>query len=131
VLLGSAPRTAEWEICFDWPDAVIDIPYDAGDLREIVDDLDAQPERLARARTDNVVAALRRHDWVYRWAQVLDAVGLPHTTGMAERMELLDDLAAMAEEDCEAHAEAPPRKRPRQRSATPARTEANPHAEAA
>jgi hypothetical protein len=131
VLLGSAPQTAEWDACFGWPDAVIDIPYEAHDLREIIDDLDAQPERLARARTNNIVAALRRHDWVYRWAQVLDAVGLPHSAGMAQRMELLDDLAAMAEEDCEAHAEAPPRKRPRRRSAARARADANPHAEAA
>ncbi|HWT23019.1 MAG TPA: glycosyltransferase, partial [Solirubrobacteraceae bacterium] len=79
VLLGSAPATPEWDACFDWEDAVIEIPYEAHDLREIVADLDAQPERLERARMRNMVGALRRHDWVYRWAQVLDDLDLPHS----------------------------------------------------
>ena len=97
VLLGSHPRTPEYEACFGWPDSTIEIPYEARDLREIVADLDSQPERLARARAHNVVNSLRRHDWVHRWAQVLDAAGLPHTEAMTERMARLEDLAAMAE----------------------------------
>jgi Glycosyl transferases group 1 len=97
ILLGSAPATPEYEECFGWPDSTIEIPYEAHNLREIVADLEADPERLARARTNNIVEALRRHDWVYRWAEVLQAVGLPPTARMAERMERLDELATMAE----------------------------------
>jgi hypothetical protein len=102
VLLGSAPSSPEWSQCFDWPDVVIDIPYEAHDLREIVADLDAQPERLARARTNNIVNTLRRHDNVYRWARILESVGLAPSPGMTARMERLEALAFMAEAAAEA-----------------------------
>jgi hypothetical protein len=102
VLLGSAPAAPEFAECFDWPDAVIEIPYEAHDLREIVAELDAQPERLAVARANNVANTLRRHDWMYRWEQVLDAAGLPHTAAMAERKARLEQLALAAEEGAHA-----------------------------
>jgi hypothetical protein len=97
VLLGSHPHSAQWEDQFGWPDAVIDIPYDAHDLREIIAELETQPERLARASTSNVLGALRRHDWSYRWARVLEAAGLPPRPALTARMERLESLAAMAE----------------------------------
>jgi hypothetical protein len=97
ILLGSAPTASEYERCFGWPDSVIEIPYEADNLREIVAELESDPERLARARTNNIVGSLRRHDWVYRWADVLQSVGLAPTSRMAERMERLEELATMAE----------------------------------
>jgi hypothetical protein len=96
VLLGSSPDTREYRQCFDWPDATIDIPYDASDLRSIVEELDAQPERLAQARLNNVVGTLRRHDWVHRWEHMLNAVGMPPTPAMAQRRERLEQLADAA-----------------------------------
>jgi hypothetical protein len=97
VLLGNSPSTQQYQECFGWPDSTIHIPYEAHDLREIVADLDAQPERLAQARTNNIVGGLRQHDWVYRWSRVLDAAGLRHTDRMAVRRQQLDELAAMVE----------------------------------
>ena len=98
ILLGEAPDLPEYRENFDWPDALIPIPYEASNLREIVADLDAQPQRLARARLNNDLATLRRHDWAYRWGQVLDAVGLPETPRMQERRERLEALAVLAED---------------------------------
>ena len=54
---------------------------------------DRQPERVARIRRDNAVNVLRRHDWVYRWRQVLDVVGLPASQGMTLREAHLERLA--------------------------------------
>ena len=99
VVLGSAPDVPEYEQCFGWPDSTISIPYEAANLREIVAELETQPERLARARTNNVANTLRSNDWVYRWAQVLDAVGLPRTARMHARTQRLEELAQMAEAD--------------------------------
>ena len=98
VLLGAAPQVPEFGEHFDWPDAVIPIPYEATNLREIVAELDAQPERLARARLNNDLATLRRHDWSYRWQQVLDVAGLPALPPMEERRARLEALAVLAED---------------------------------
>lgn len=76
VLLGSRPRTADFDACFDWPDAVVDVPYDCDDVAGVLDDLDRQPDRLAAARAAGVRAALLRHDWAYRWERVLTDAGL-------------------------------------------------------
>lgn len=97
ILLGSAPSTPEYEQCFGWPDSTIEIPFDADNLSEVVAELEADPERLARARTTNIVETLRRHDWVDRWAEILEAVGLAPTSRMAERAERLEELRKMAE----------------------------------
>ena len=98
ILLGSRPGTKEYDECFPWPDATIEIPFEAHDLREIIADLDAQPERIATARMNNIVQTLRTLDWVYRWARILDRAGLPVTQPMRDRMAALERLADMAEE---------------------------------
>ena len=40
-----------------------------------------------------MVNSLRKHDWVYRWEQVLTELGLPTTDGMEERKIYLQQLA--------------------------------------
>ena len=97
VMLGSRTDAPEFAANFGWDDAVIDLPYATTDLRGFIADLERDPARLARARTANAVHSLRRHDWVYRWAQVLDAVGLPHTPAMAARVAQLHAIADDAE----------------------------------
>lgn len=96
VLLGSRPRCPEHDACFDWPDSTVDLAFDGSDVREVLAALDAQPERVARIRRDNVVHSLRRHDWLYRWRHILDVAGLPHTPAMADRARRLEALAQMA-----------------------------------
>jgi Glycosyl transferases group 1 len=96
VLLGSRPRCAEHDECFDWPDSTIDIAFDGSDLCDVMAALDAQPDRLAQIRRSNVVNSLRRHDFLYRWQRVLDAAGMPYTPGMAQRGARLEHLAQLA-----------------------------------
>jgi hypothetical protein len=97
VLLGNHPRTPEYDALFPWPDATIEIPYDAVDLRGIVADLEAQPERLATARHNNVTGALRRHDWTYPWLRVLETAGLEPTAAARARLERMAELATLAD----------------------------------
>jgi hypothetical protein len=97
VMIGSHPECAEYYECFDWPDATIPVPWEPDDMRRILADLDAQPERIARVRQNNVVNSLRRHDWVHRWVQVLDTVGLAPTPAVQARLSRLERLAQMAE----------------------------------
>lgn len=94
VVLGTVPQTPDFGACFDWPDAVIEVPAPAPDVVDLVAALDQDPDRLARASRAGVAGSLRRHDWVHRWAEVLDVVGLPHTAAMTARRERLTRLAA-------------------------------------
>jgi len=72
----------------------VPLPYDSHDVTDVLADLSSQEDRLARARTANVRNSLLRHDWVYRWQQVLGAVGLSPTAQVHQRVQRLSDLAA-------------------------------------
>ena len=86
-MLGEPPRTALFEGQFDWPDALIRLPFDSPEIARLVAELDADPERLSRVRRSNVRNAALRHDWVYRVREVFEALGLPPTAGMLAREE--------------------------------------------
>ena len=97
VILGSAPRCPEFDACFDWPDAVIEISPAADDVAAIIDDLDAQPERLEAIRRANIAGCLLRHDWVYRWEHILAAAGLEPSLQLHRRKAQLREIAAGVE----------------------------------
>jgi hypothetical protein len=98
VMLGEAPRTKEFEAQFDWPDAVIRLPVDSPDVGRIIDELDEDPQRLARIRRDNVRHAALRHDWSHRLRTVFDTLGMPPTEAMRARERRLQAVAALASE---------------------------------
>lgn len=98
VVLGTVPDTEDFTRCFDWPGAIVEIPHRAYDIADTIAALDADPARLALVRRRSVAESLRRHDWVHRWAEVLDVVGLAHTDAMRERQLRLNALAALSEE---------------------------------
>jgi hypothetical protein len=97
VVLGSAPGCQEFSEYFDWEDAVIDLPEDVADLRAFLNDLDAQTERMERARISNAAQCLKRHDWAHRWAQILDTLGLERTAKLESRLDKMASIAENAE----------------------------------
>ena len=97
VMIGEPPETRVFKENFDWPGAVIKVPFDSPNISTVLSDLDAQPERLERIRRDNIVNSLLRHDWVYRWKTILDMVGLEAKPALYERMGRLEELAGMVE----------------------------------
>ena len=82
---------------FDWPDAVIPIPFEVNDMTPILADLDAQSERLDRARRNNLLGALRRHDSGHRWATILETVGLEPLPALGARRARLAALADLVQ----------------------------------
>ncbi len=96
VMLGMPPNCEAFSQNFNWSDAVIPLPENTTNLAEIIADLDSEPERLNKIHTDNVVNSLLRHDWVHRWEKILDAVGIPYSSGMLERKAKLNQLAKIA-----------------------------------
>ena len=103
VILGEPPRTAEFERQFNWPDAVIPLPFDSPDVGRRLAELDEDRARLARIRRDNVANAALRHDWVHRIRTVFETLGLPPTEAMLARERRLQALAAMPSNLEEAH----------------------------
>lgn len=93
VLFGAPPRTAHFQEWFGWEDSVVELPYDSEHVAGCLDALEADPLRVERIRRRNVAESLRRHDHVYRWSRVLEAVGLPETPAMMARKAALEQRA--------------------------------------
>jgi hypothetical protein len=96
VMIGEAPRTTEFKQQFDWPDAVIHVPFDSPDIDRILADLDGDSARLQAVRRHNVRETARRHDWLHRVRMVFDTLGLEPTEKMQARAQQLDQIASRA-----------------------------------
>jgi len=94
VMIGEAPRAEEFKQQFDWPDAVIHVPFDSPDIGRILADLNQDSERLRAIRRNNAREAALRHDWLHRIQVVFDVLGLAPTDGMLARARRLDQIAS-------------------------------------
>lgn len=93
LMIGDPPDVASFRENFDWPDAVVHLPYGSAEIAPVLAGLESAPERVERIRRDNVRNTLQRHDWVYRWEQVLDWAGLPAGEVVGVRKDRLQSLA--------------------------------------
>jgi glycosyltransferase involved in cell wall biosynthesis len=93
ILLGERPGNEIFGKLFDWPDALIHLPYDSAKVDEIIHEFDMQPERQETMRRTNVAQALLRHDWVYRWESILEAVDLEAMPQLLKRKERLRSMS--------------------------------------
>jgi hypothetical protein len=97
IMIGDAPDTENFKKEFDWPDVVVTLNNDSNNIGDIIRELDADPTRQKIIRRNNIVQSLLRHDWSYRWKDILKLVGLNPTTALAEREIKLKTLAKLAE----------------------------------
>jgi hypothetical protein len=93
ILIGELPENTEFERLFNWPDSVIQFPYNGRNIDTFLRDLNQQPKRLEKARQTNVIEALRRHDWAYRWEAILGIAGMLPMDRLLRRKESLAQLA--------------------------------------
>ena len=93
VLIGETGQNEAFKKHFGWPDSVIQVPFDSPNIAEVLAELDSQPERLAEIQKNNVVQSLLRNDWVYRWREILDMVGLKPKPALIAREKHLKKLA--------------------------------------
>jgi hypothetical protein len=96
IMVGEIPNNGAFEHLFDWPDAVVHLPYGSDRIVALIDELEEQPERQERIRRMNVVQALARHDWAYRWEKILENVGLGPMPELLQRKERLAKLGELA-----------------------------------
>ena len=93
VLIGEAPRNAVFDQYFGWTDSVIPLTFNSADIADVIIELEADPTRLERISKTNVVNSLRRHDHLYRWADILSVTGLKESSAMECRRRKLAELA--------------------------------------
>lgn len=93
VLIGETPENEEFKKIFNWPDAVVHLPFDSEGIGALINEMDAQPERQEEARRNNVMRSLLQHDWVYRWERILNMVGLKPMQQLLERKRRLRELS--------------------------------------
>ena len=98
-MIGQAPDCESFHTMFDWPDSVIEIQPDGSDVEIVLSGFEANPERLREISRRNAIEALLRHDWVYRWKQILGIAGLKPSSSMDERERQLKKLAEDAGSD--------------------------------
>jgi len=95
VMIGLPPKVEVFRRNFDWPDAVIEIPFDAPEIGRVLEELDRDPDRLQSIRANGVRNSALRHDWVHRIETAFAELGLRPTEEMRARQRR---LAAVAEE---------------------------------
>jgi hypothetical protein len=94
--VGERPNNEVFPKLFDWPDPMIDFPYNSADFDKMISRVENDPEKEDQMRRTNVRQALLRHDWVYRWETILKAAGLEPLQQMVGRKTRLRNLADLA-----------------------------------
>ncbi len=93
-MIGAPPRAPEFDEQFGWADSVVPIEFNSPNIGEVIAELDADPERVARARHNNIKNSLLKHDWVYRILDMLPVIKLPSNERIEQRVESLRVRAA-------------------------------------
>jgi glycosyltransferase involved in cell wall biosynthesis len=93
ILIGQRPDNGKFETFFDWPHAIVDLPYDSAGFAEAIEAIENNPQMEDAIRRTNVRQSLLRHDWMYRWEAILQAVGMDGLEKLNGRKQYLQTLA--------------------------------------
>jgi len=96
VMIGQAPECEAFQALFPWQDAVIPLRADGSDVIKVLSSFGAEPERISAISRRNAAEALLRHDWVYRWKEILRVAGIEPSPRMKLREQRLRDLAELS-----------------------------------
>jgi len=96
VMIGQAPECEAFRELFPWQDAVISLQADGSDVIKVLSRLEAEPGRVSAISRRNAAEALLRHDWVYRWNEILRVAGMEPSPRMKLREQRLRDLAELS-----------------------------------
>jgi hypothetical protein len=96
VLIGQALQCEPFRRMFDWENSVIEVQPDGSDITEALSRLLAEPDLVAKISRTNAAEAMLRHDWIYRWKQILNIAGLDCHQAMENREKRLRALAGLA-----------------------------------
>lgn len=93
VMVGMPPAGEAFTHYFDWEEPIVKVEISGKEVIDAICELDAQPERLSRISRRNVANCLLKHDWSYRWQDMLATFNLEPSPRMIERQQYLRKLA--------------------------------------
>lgn len=93
VMVGMPPAGKAFPHYFDWEEPIIKVELTGADVLEAIAELDNQPERLEGISRRNVANCLLKHDWSYRWRDMLATFDLKPSPAMIQREKYLHQLA--------------------------------------
>jgi hypothetical protein len=96
IMLGTAPKCPEFEECFHWPDAVVEISPNGSNVASVIHELNAHPKWTERLRRTSATWCLLKHDWVYRWEYLLTKIGMQPLPQLELRKSKLRSVVAAA-----------------------------------
>ena len=96
VMIGQAPECEAFRELFPWQDAVISLQGNGSDVIKVLSSFQAEPERISAISRRNAAEALLRHDWVYRWKEILRVAGIEPSPRMKLREQRLRNLAELS-----------------------------------
>ena len=96
VMIGQAPECEAFQELFPWQDAVITLQADGSNVGKVLSSLRADPGRISSISRRNAAESLLRHDWVYRWKEILRVAGIEPSPRMKLRERRLRDLAELS-----------------------------------
>jgi len=97
IMIGEPVPSEYYKKDFDWDDAVIPIPNGPGEISKLIKCLDKDPDRLDKIRKTSIVQSLLRHDWVYRWKDILELMDMKSKPQLVAREKKLKELARLVE----------------------------------
>lgn len=100
ILVGARPDNGEFDRCFGWPNALVDLPYGSSDFAEAIEALENDRQAQDAIRHMNVIQSLLKHDWLYRWEAILRAAGMNPLSKLNERKNRLRQLAGTIADSC-------------------------------
>jgi hypothetical protein len=95
IMIGVRPNNDVFEKLFNWPEPMIDLPWDSSAIADVIRKCNRDPEHQETIRRRNVEEALLQHDWLYRWETVLNSFGmdlLPKAQARKQRLHSLAEL---------------------------------------
>lgn len=93
VMIGLPPAGEAFPRYFDWEEPIVKVDLSGTDVVKAIAELDTQPERLERISRRNIANCLLKHDWSYRWRDMLATFDLKPSTATIERQKYLHQLA--------------------------------------
>jgi hypothetical protein len=96
VMIGQALDCEPYRRMFNWENAVIEVRPDGSDVVQQLSRLLADRELTEQIGRRSAREALLRHDWIYRWKEILSIAGLSRNQAMDNREKRLHALAGQA-----------------------------------
>ena len=93
VMVGVPPAGDAFPRYFDWEQPIVKVELSGASVVEAIAELDKQPELLSRMSRRNVANCLLKHDWSYRWRDMLAAFEIEPSAAVVQREKYLHQLA--------------------------------------